>query len=180
MDRRDFFRVAAGSLLLFQAASCTSLKDECEGDCEYLYPYHIDPDLCTGCGLCVPKCRKEAINFPESGRRALIVNQAKCLRCGKCWFQCEFQSVIQVPPPDGLGHFTFYIDLDTCTNCLECHKICYAPLSEGGAAANAIEIFNPDSRAIINQGLCSHCGECVELVFCPNDAIVEGASATDA
>ena len=174
MDRRQFLTTAAGSALLFKAAACSDIKETCEGDCENLYPFFVASSLCTGCAICVPKCRKEAISFPSKGRRALIVNQEKCIHCSKCLLVCEYDSVIQVPVDGGSHPFEYYVNLDTCVNCMECYNKCRAPVQEGGPGVAAIEIFNPESRATIDQGLCSHCGECVELEFCPNQAIFEG------
>ncbi|MBU1238833.1 4Fe-4S binding protein, partial [Myxococcota bacterium] len=139
-----------------------------------LYPYFITPELCTGCGICVSQCGKKAITIPAGERRALIVNQDKCLRCGKCFFLCEYNSIIQQPDDDGVHPYKYLVNLDTCVNCMSCYDICHAPVSEQGPGVTAIEIFNDENRARIDQTLCSHCGECVELEFCPNTAIFEG------
>jgi heterodisulfide reductase subunit A2 len=47
----------------------------------------IEPDLCTGCGMCLQSCVYHAIDFDE-GRQIAVVNEALCQGCGSCSAVC--------------------------------------------------------------------------------------------
>jgi TPP-dependent indolepyruvate ferredoxin oxidoreductase alpha subunit len=174
MNRRDFLKLSSSSLLFAGIASCDGLKDSCQGDeCASFYPYFIDKATCTGCEVCVPLCGKKAISMSNK-KRTLWVNQDLCIHCGKCYLTCEYDAVLQIETTGSeTYHHNFYINTPNCINCMECYDICKAPAEEGGAGVSAILIDNDDSTAHIDQTLCSHCGECVELSFCPWGVINE-------
>jgi electron transport complex protein RnfB len=77
------------------------------GDCETACPFHaihikdnmpvIDPELCTGCGVCVKTCPKQVLdlipkdalcyvpcNSRDSGKAVSNVCKAGCIHCGAC------------------------------------------------------------------------------------------------
>ncbi len=66
--------------------------------------YHIDPDKCQACMICLRKCPAEAI---DGGKKKIhIIDQEKCTNCGTCFEVCpprfgavEKISGVAVPSP---------------------------------------------------------------------------------
>jgi len=66
--------------------------------------YHIDPDKCQACMICLRKCPVEAI---VGGKNEIhVIDQEKCIKCGTCFEACppRFGAVKKisgepVPPP---------------------------------------------------------------------------------
>jgi F420-non-reducing hydrogenase iron-sulfur subunit len=66
--------------------------------------YHIDPDRCQACMICLRKCPVEAI---AGGKNQIhVIDQQKCIKCGTCFEACppRFSAVRKiagepVPPP---------------------------------------------------------------------------------
>ncbi len=88
-----------------------------EGDYDQLYTddeidqlltdvasYHIDPDLCQACMICLRKCPVDGI---AGGKKQIhVIDQKTCIRCGTCFEVCppKFKAVSKisgqpVPPP---------------------------------------------------------------------------------
>jgi NADH-quinone oxidoreductase subunit F len=65
--------------------------------CSALIAFHIDPDRCTGCGLCRKECPTEAIIGDK--KIVHIIQQDKCIKCGTCLEVCpeRFGAVIKLP-----------------------------------------------------------------------------------
>ncbi len=66
--------------------------------------YHIDPDTCQACMICLRKCPAEAIVGGKN--RIHVIDQEKCIKCGTCFEACppRFGVVKEisgepVPPP---------------------------------------------------------------------------------
>ena len=66
--------------------------------------YHIDPDKCRACMICLKKCPVEAIAGGKN--RIHVIDQEKCVKCGTCFEACppRFGAVKKisgepVPPP---------------------------------------------------------------------------------
>ena len=66
--------------------------------------YHIDPERCQACMICLRKCPVEAI---AGGKKQVhVIDQDKCIKCGTCFDACppRFGAVEKitggpVPPP---------------------------------------------------------------------------------
>ena len=66
--------------------------------------YHIDPDKCKACMICLRKCPVDGI---QGGKNLIhVIDQELCIRCGTCYEACPERfgaiSVITggaVPPP---------------------------------------------------------------------------------
>jgi Fe-S-cluster-containing hydrogenase component 2 len=66
--------------------------------------YHIAPDQCQACMICLKKCPVEAIVGAKN--QIHVIDQEKCIRCGTCFEACPsrfgaVQKIIggPVPPP---------------------------------------------------------------------------------
>jgi NADH-quinone oxidoreductase subunit F len=59
--------------------------------CLALVTFGIDPDKCTGCGLCVKACDAGAIG--GRSREAHRIDGSRCVRCGKCLTVCRSDAV---------------------------------------------------------------------------------------
>ena len=66
--------------------------------------YHIDPDKCQACMICLRKCPVEAIAGAKN--QIHVIDQEKCIKCGTCFEACppRFDAVNKisgepVPPP---------------------------------------------------------------------------------
>ncbi|MCU0562985.1 MAG: 4Fe-4S binding protein [Desulfobacterales bacterium] len=61
------------------------------GVCKPLYYYEIDPDTCTGCGVCLKRCPAEAITGEK--KKAHTIHQQACIKCMECYRNCKFDSI---------------------------------------------------------------------------------------
>ena len=59
--------------------------------CKDLLTYTIDPEICSGCGLCLKKCATEAIVGAKKEPHMIV--QAKCSKCGMCVETCRFEAI---------------------------------------------------------------------------------------
>lgn len=59
--------------------------------CKDLLTYEIDPELCSGCGLCIKKCAAEAIIGEKKQPHQII--EVKCIKCGICFETCRFDAI---------------------------------------------------------------------------------------
>jgi len=72
--------------------------------CKELISYHIDPDKCQACMICLRKCPAEAIAGDKN--QIHVIDQDKCTKCGTCFEVCpsRFGAVRRLsgeplPPP---------------------------------------------------------------------------------
>jgi NADP-reducing hydrogenase subunit HndC len=63
-----------------QEKRCPSLS------CKALIAYHIDPDACRACMICLRKCPADAVIGGKD--RIHIIDQDKCTKCGTCFEVC--------------------------------------------------------------------------------------------
>jgi len=61
------------------------------------YSAVIDPDTCTGCGLCIERCQVNAISENDG---VSVVDRAKCIGCGLCVSGCPENAAQLEPRPD--------------------------------------------------------------------------------
>jgi electron transport complex protein RnfB len=53
------------------------------------YYAEIDPELCTGCEICISKCQLDAITIPDA---VAVVDLDRCIGCGNCVACCDFDA----------------------------------------------------------------------------------------
>jgi len=61
------------------------------GVCKALITYSIDPEKCTGCGLCIKVCPTQATSGEK--KKAHTINNDLCTRCGACIESCKFDAI---------------------------------------------------------------------------------------
>jgi NADP-reducing hydrogenase subunit HndC len=54
--------------------------------CKELIAYHIDPDKCQACMICLRKCPVQAIDGGKN--RIHVIEQGRCTKCGTCFEVC--------------------------------------------------------------------------------------------
>ena len=61
------------------------------GSCKALISFEIDPELCTGCGMCLRNCPADAITGEK--KEPHVIDLELCERCGLCREVCKFGAV---------------------------------------------------------------------------------------
>lgn len=61
------------------------------GVCRELITYSIDPDSCTGCGMCKKNCPSDAISGGK--KQPHLLDAGRCIKCGVCYDVCKFDAV---------------------------------------------------------------------------------------
>ncbi len=61
------------------------------GVCPALITYSIDPEKCTGCGICKRECPLEAIRGEK--KHAHKIELQLCQKCGICRSECKFEAI---------------------------------------------------------------------------------------
>ncbi len=61
------------------------------GVCKALITYWIDPDTCTGCGVCIAGCVHQAITGGK--KQAHVIDTQLCQECGICRSECKFDAI---------------------------------------------------------------------------------------
>jgi NAD-dependent dihydropyrimidine dehydrogenase PreA subunit len=51
----------------------------------------INPDKCTGCGMCIDVCPHAVFTF--NNKKASILNIDNCMECGACSQNCSFGAI---------------------------------------------------------------------------------------
>ncbi len=63
------------------------------GVCTALYEMYIDPELCTGCMVCLRKCPMDAISGEK--QKPHNIDRSKCTKCGVCYDLCKFDAILK-------------------------------------------------------------------------------------
>lgn len=53
-------------------------------------PARVDPDICSGNGICVDSCPVDAITYEND---KAIVDEAACIDCGACIEVCPVKAI---------------------------------------------------------------------------------------
>jgi NADH-quinone oxidoreductase subunit F len=61
------------------------------GVCKPLYYYEINPETCTGCGVCRKRCPAAAIEGEK--KKPHTIHQELCIKCMECYRNCKFDSI---------------------------------------------------------------------------------------
>jgi NAD-dependent dihydropyrimidine dehydrogenase PreA subunit len=61
------------------------------GVCQALITYVIDPEKCTGCGICKRECPHEAISGKK--KEVHVIDPQLCQKCGICRSECSFEAI---------------------------------------------------------------------------------------
>jgi NADH:ubiquinone oxidoreductase subunit F (NADH-binding)/(2Fe-2S) ferredoxin len=61
------------------------------GVCKALITYRIDPEKCTGCGVCLQGCAYGAITGQK--KQPHVIDAMLCQKCGICRSECKFDAV---------------------------------------------------------------------------------------
>ena len=61
------------------------------GVCQALITYSIDPETCTGCGICKRECPHEAVRGAK--KHAHEIELQLCQKCGICRSACSFEAI---------------------------------------------------------------------------------------
>ncbi|MFX1444806.1 MAG: ATP-binding protein [Promethearchaeota archaeon] len=66
------------------------------------YYAEVDPDACTGCGICIDRCQLNAIKIVDDVSKVI---QKRCVGCGNCVITCPVEAIqlrkkekITIPP----------------------------------------------------------------------------------
>jgi class I fructose-bisphosphate aldolase len=127
-----------------------------------------NPDLCTGCRICVSACAvARQGNFDTSKARLKVVDlrpgpsvPVVCDQCGKCVQACPTGALTMDERVGGLMH-----NRDLCTLCGACVAAC----------PNQLPIM--DSNTVYVCNLCSGWPECAD--WCPTGAIFTEVKGTE-
>lgn len=52
----------------------------------------VDTTKCTGCELCVPICKREAIEVKDG---VAVIDEEKCVHCAQCIVVCPFNAILE-------------------------------------------------------------------------------------
>jgi NADH:ubiquinone oxidoreductase subunit F (NADH-binding) len=61
------------------------------GVCKSLFNYEINPDTCTGCGVCRKRCPVDAIT--GEAKQPHAINLETCIKCGACYDACRYDAI---------------------------------------------------------------------------------------
>jgi NAD-dependent dihydropyrimidine dehydrogenase PreA subunit len=61
--------------------------------CTSLIRYEISPEKCVGCTVCARHCPVDCIDGER--KQPHIIDQTRCVKCGKCFEVCKFDAVLK-------------------------------------------------------------------------------------
>jgi NADH:ubiquinone oxidoreductase subunit F (NADH-binding)/(2Fe-2S) ferredoxin/NAD-dependent dihydropyrimidine dehydrogenase PreA subunit len=59
--------------------------------CVNLLKFEVDPDKCTGCGLCFKACPADAVIWKK--KEKAVIDKEKCVKCLTCFAKCKFDAI---------------------------------------------------------------------------------------
>jgi len=62
--------------------------------CVALIQYVIDPEKCVGCTVCAKNC--PAVCITGARREPHLIDQPRCVKCGRCFEVCRFNAVLKL------------------------------------------------------------------------------------
>lgn len=116
-------------------------------------------DSCQGCisHPCMAVCPKDAISVGKNGQ--CVIDQEKCIKCGKCVNQCPYHAVTKIERPcaaacgmdaiesDELGRAK--INYDKCVSCGMCLVNCpFAAIADKSQIFQLIQAINQGDKVI--------------------------------
>lgn len=122
---------------------------------------------CLGMGTCVDSCPHGAMEIGPDGYA--VVNQEKCIACGRCITACPKKLVKRIP-----ADAKYYV---ACSNCLKGAKQVRQLCSTGCLGCGLCQRVCPngaievkDNLAVIDYSKCTGCGLCAQK--CPAQCIL--------
>ena len=61
------------------------------GVCQALITYWVDPETCTGCGVCLKECPHDAVKGEKKQPHEIVLD--RCEKCGICKSSCKFDAI---------------------------------------------------------------------------------------
>jgi len=169
ITRRDFFRIALGSISLI-AIGGVSLKSLFKSSGKFIIArgvWQIDPNKCTQCGKCSTSCVLEPSavkcvhSFDICGYCDLcsgyFIPKAPELHTGAEYRLCPTGAIKRKFIED--PYFEYTIDESLCIGCGKCVAGC-------GAFGNGSLYLQ------IRHDRCKNCNECSIAKVCPSDAVI--------
>ncbi|HJJ28912.1 MAG TPA: 4Fe-4S binding protein [Methanocorpusculum sp.] len=147
---------------------------------------------CTGCGVCVDTCPKEAITLGMVGAAVrgatneapIKVDPSICSYCGVCTIMCPFnalaleidgEAALPIKDQEGFPELDFVAEIDEnkCERCTICSDVCVndaivrdIPVYEGeGGATPRQAALSAETKLVVDKAKCDACGICASL--CP-------------
>ena len=124
----------------------------------------INPDICTGCGLCEYVCSLEKTGFPNPAlSRIRVIRLTPLLNTAMTCRFCDNPPCVRACPREALRQTEkgnlIIVDEEKCDGCGWCIQAC----PYGGL------IVDPDKKVVAVCDLCEGEPKCVE--FCPEEAL---------
>jgi Na+-translocating ferredoxin:NAD+ oxidoreductase RNF subunit RnfB len=106
----------------------------------------VDPERCTGCGMCAKRCPNSLINIVPATSEVFVgchstdkgafvrkVCKAGCIGCMRCQKTCQYGAIT-------INQNLASIDPEKCTNCGECIAVCPTSVIKRAACEEYMEI----------------------------------------
>lgn len=75
---------------------CIAIKERLDYGIRSMWKGHyvakVNPELCTGCGLCTSRCQFRALNI-DTSRNVAFIDMFQCFGCGQCVNVCKPEAI---------------------------------------------------------------------------------------